>query len=496
MNLERLKAFFSANPSAKLLRAKHAAYIIDFLYQHFKVAGNLATPHSRLLSQLADYLDRLHVVHADVLSDRPEIYLTNWSTGDTRWLRRFFDSDHAEPVYQLTPATEDVLTFLTELLDRNLNFIGTESRLSRIIATLSDITVRGSHDRQKRLEFLRGERERIDAEIQAIEAGEEIPTHSPTAIRERFADAITDLITLQGDFRGVEESFKEITRGVQRQQAEATGTRGTILDYALRAEEELKTQDQGVSFQAFLRLILSQSQQDQLERLIAQLDEIEELAGQVEAKQRMKGMIGSLSAEAQRVLQVTRRLNATLRRLLDTRGSSTRQRLAEVLGEIRLLAARQAESPPQLSLEVLTELDLMNVHQRSFWEGPVEFAELDLSHQEQADDDRVLAFRDLAEMRRLDWEGMRNHITQLVRRRRRVTLAELLKVHPPQGGMIEVLGYVQLAHDDGHQVDREQIDLIEVSEPGPGRSSRRYEVPRVVFVAEPTTPHLVGKGEL
>ena len=61
-------------------------------------------------------------------------------------LRRYFDADHSESVYELTPHSEDVLTFLTEVLDRNLNFIGTESRLSRIIATLSDIVVRGSAD--------------------------------------------------------------------------------------------------------------------------------------------------------------------------------------------------------------------------------------------------------------------------------------------------------------------------------------------------------------
>lgn len=492
MNLERLKSFFNVSPSAKLLRSPHAPYILDFLNRQFKTAASLPIPHSRLVPALADYLEQIHEIDPDPLRDRAETYLTDWSTGETRWLRRFFDTDHSEPVYQLTPATEDVLTFLTEVLDRNLGFVGTESRLSRIIATLADITVRGSDDREKRLEHLRAERERIDAEIEAIEAGEEMATHSPTAIRERFADAVSDLISLQGDFRAVEESFKSLTRDVQQRQADASASRGTILGYALDAEEELKNEDQGVSFQAFVRLILSQSRQDELERLISQLDQIEELAAQIEGRERIKGMIASLSAEAERVLRVTRRLNATLRRLLDTRGSTTRQRLAEVLGEIRVLAAQQSESPPEVSLDVFAELDLANVHQRSFWEGPVEFAELPLSHDEQADDDRLLAFRDLAAMRRLDWVGMRGHITQLVRQRSRATLAELLRIHPPRGGVIEVLGYVQLAHDDGHEVDPSRVESIEI--PGMGRGVRRFEVPHVVFVAEQPTA-LVARGE-
>jgi len=147
MKLDRLISFFSTNPSAKLLRSPHAAYITHFLYQHFKVAGNLVTPHSILQQQLDFYLDQLHETHPEVLLDRAESYLHSWSTGDGRWLWRFHDAQHAESVYQLSPHTEEVLKFLTAVLDRDLGFVGTESRLTRIIQTLSDIVVRGSSDR-------------------------------------------------------------------------------------------------------------------------------------------------------------------------------------------------------------------------------------------------------------------------------------------------------------------------------------------------------------
>src|SRR4029078_4445639 len=157
-----------------------------------------------------------------------------------------------------------------------------------------DIVVRGSADPDRRLRFLRSERGRIDPEIASIDAGNTVETHSPTVIRERFADAVSDLISLQGDFRAVEESFKSITRNVQKRHAEALDSRGEILGFALDAEDELKDQDQGVSFQAFVRLILSQSQQDNLDGMIAQLDEITDLAEQLDGKQRMRGMIGGL----------------------------------------------------------------------------------------------------------------------------------------------------------------------------------------------------------
>lgn len=484
MQLDRLITFFATNPSAKLLRSPNAAYIVHFLHQHFKTGANLTTQHSELQQRLTTYLDELHQTEPDVLRERADAYLNAWSTGETRWLRRYFDSQHSESVYQLTPHTEDVLTFLTEVLDRNLGFIGTESRLSRIIATLSDIVVRGSADPDRRLQFLRAERDRIKQEIQSIEAGNAVATHSPTAIRERFADAVSDLVSLQGDFRAVEESFKTITRNVQKRQAESTDSRGNILGFALDAEDQLKDQDQGASFQAFVRLILSQSQQDELERLIAQLDEIADLAGQLEGKQRVKGMIGSLSAEAEKVLRVTRRLNATLRRLLDSRASNTRLRLSEILCEIRALAARFADDPPDLGIEVLSELDLLNVHQRTFWESPVEFEELDLSNSEQSDDERVLAFQRLAAMQRLDWDAMRANIGTALQSVEQTTLANLLLAHPAKGGSIEVLGYIQLAYDDGHEVDEEQVEVVQISDPHNDHVPKTYEIPRVVFLSE------------
>ncbi|MDZ7615542.1 MAG: DUF3375 family protein, partial [Patescibacteria group bacterium] len=157
MDLERLISFFAVNPSATLLRSPNAAYIVFFLHAHFKRAGNITIPHATLTQKLSDFLDEVHAAAPDCLRDVPATYVANWSTGDTRWLRRFHDGLHAEPVYELTPNTEDVLKFLAAVVERNLAFIGTESRLKRIIQTLSDVVVRGSPDPERRLEHLLAE---------------------------------------------------------------------------------------------------------------------------------------------------------------------------------------------------------------------------------------------------------------------------------------------------------------------------------------------------
>ena len=492
MKLDHLISFFSTNPSAKLLGSPHSAYVIFFLNQHFKVESNLASPQSVLLEHLSRFLETVHETAPDLLRDRADSYLTRWSTGDQRWLRRYYDAKHAESVYQLTPHTEDVLKFLTEVLDRSIGFVGTESRLTRIIETLSDIVVRGSDDPKQRLRYLNAERDRIEDEIRSIESGDAVSTHSPTAIRERFADVVSDLVSLQGDFRAVEESFKAITRDVQKQQTVASDSRGEILGFALDAEDRLKEEDQGASFQAFVRLILSHSQQDELEQIIAQLDQISELTKQSDGKRRIKGMIGSLSAEAEKVLRTTRRLSATLRRLLDSRASTSRMRLASVLREIQAAAARHAEDPPSFGMDVFTELELLNVSQRTFWEAPVQFEDVDISTANQDDDDRLAAFRHLAELQRLDWETMRGNVTSLFKSMERFTLQQLVETHPLTGGSIEVLGYIQLAHDGGHEVDEDNIEVILIEDPDRAGEPRPYEIPRVVFRAERSTNEDTG----
>lgn len=481
MELDRLITFFSSNPSARLLRANQAAYIVYFLNQHFKVAGHLASPHSMLLQNLAGYLEQIHETEPEILRDQAEVYLNQWSTGETRWLRRYYDSQHAESVFQLTPHAEDVLKFLTEVTDHSLGFVGTESRFTRILETLSDIVIRGSADRERRLNYLRAERDRIEEEIQSLESGDTVSTHSSTAIRERFSDVISDLISLQGDFRAVEESFKAITRDVQKQQSEAIETRGQILGAALAAEDRLKEEDQGASFQAFFKMLLSQSQQDELEKIILQLDELDELASQTEGKSRVKGMIGNLSQEAARVQQTTRRLNATLRRMLDSRISTTRLRLATVLRDIHSAAVRQAESQPETGIEVFTELDLFNGMERPFWQTPVQFEAIEIRQDEPDKAERLNIFQRLAEMQRLDWESMRQNITSQIEFKERVSLPDLLHVFPPDNGPLEILGYIQLAYDGGHEVNESEFDLVSIQT---ATGTQKYEVPRVVYLSE------------
>lgn len=484
MNLGKLLVYFETSPALRLLRSPNAAFIVDFLNQQFKKAGRITVPYSDLHAALVAYREGIQETHPDALRDKPENYLSAWCSSDTRWLHRFLEAGRSEPMYQLTPHTEDVFAFLDRVLEQDLGFVGTESRLRLVIETLTDLVVKASDDPEKRLAYLRDEKLRLESEIARIEAEGLVTRYQPAQIRERFATAVSLLKQLQGDFRAVEEKFKEITQQVQQRQNEGRDTRGGILEFALDAEDILKREDQGVSFHEFVRFILSPAQQDKLETIIQQLLRIEELAEQVEGLETIGRMVPLLLAEAEKVMRTNQRLSATLRRLLDVRAYRDRQRVAELLREIMGLAASLASQPPKdtVGVDVETKIEIASPFARTFWSEPRQFAHVDLTEHEVDEERRMETFRGLAMMQRLDWHGMRASVQAAVARDGSVTLGDLLATHPPEAGVIEVLGYLQIARDDGHIISRDaEEEILVPARNGNGRAVL-VRVPLVQFI--------------
>jgi Protein of unknown function (DUF3375) len=485
MHLGKLLVYFDTSPALSLLRSPNAPYIVDFLDRQFKQAGRLAVPHSELLAALLAYQEELQESHPGKLPSKPDVYVADWCSAESRWLQRFLDAGHNEPVYQLTPHTEDVFAFLDRVLEKDLGFVGTESRLKLVIDTLEQLVVGASDDPEKRLEHLRNEERRIRAEIEDIEAEGRVEKYRPAQIRERFITAVSLLKQLQGDFRAVEEKFREITVDVQQHQVESRLSRGGILEYALDAEDVLKEEDQGVSFYEFVKLILSPTQTEKLERIIREVRRLPELMDQQDGLETVRHMVTMLQAEAEKVMRTNQRLSTTLRRLLDARAHSERRRVAQLLREIRSLAVSLSPEPPRdtVGIDVEVDLDIESPFRRTFWSEPARFETMDLTDFEADEDDRLAAFRRLASMNRLDWRTMRGRIREIIRQKSAPTLGELLDEHPPDGGVIEVLGYLQIARDDGHLVNPEAHESVVVQPTSNGGRPIELAIPLVTFTA-------------
>jgi hypothetical protein len=485
MRLPQLIVYFETSPALGLLKSSNAPFIIDFLDRQFKQAGRIAIPHSELLPALIEYRERTRETYPDRLPSRADVYITEWCSPDALWLRRFLEASRDEPLYQLTPHTEDLFVFLSRVLDRDLGFVGTESRLKLVIDTLTDLVVGSSDDPESRLTHLRGEHRRIQEEINRIESDGRVTAYQPAQIRERFATAVSMLRQLQGDFRAVEESFRDITSQVQQRQAHGREARGGILEFALDSEDVLKREDQGVSFYEFVRLILSPSQTERLEHVIRELRKLPELRAQEDGLEIVRGMLTLLQNEADKVMRTNQRLSATLRRLLDSHAHAERQRIAQVLNDIRSNAIALAADPPfgEVGIELQLEPEIESPFRRTFWSEAPQFQTTKLTEHPVDVDLRREAFLRLAGLHRLDWQQMRRRIREVSYAHPGATLAELVDVYPIEGGVIEVLGYLQIARDDGHNVNAASSQTLVVPPLADGMNPLMLTVPLVTFMS-------------
>lgn len=462
MRLGKLLVYFDTSPALRLLRSPNLPFVVDFFDRQFKQPGRISIPHSDLLAALLAYQEELEESHPDRLAAKAESYLSDWCAGETRWLQRLLEAGRDEPVYQLTPHTEDVFIFLDRVLDHDLGFVGTESRLKMVIDTLTDLVIGSSDDPEIRLTHLRSEHFRIQNEIELIQRDGNVGKYQPAQIRERFATAVSLLRQLQGDFRAVEESFRGITLQVQQRQVAGQETRGKILEFALDEEDLLKQDDQGVSFYEFVRLVLSPSQTDRLERIIADVRSIPELAHQQEGLETVRGMATLLQSEAEKVMRTNQRLSATLRRLLDVKAHAERHRIAQLLRDIKGVAMSLAQSPAKEQETHFLELELFidSPFRRCFWVEPPQFDSIDLTCFEANELDRTAAFSQLASLRHLNWNEMRLRIRQILTLEEVPTLGDLLTLYPAKGGVVEVIGYLQISVDDDHLVDSGSSQVV------------------------------------
>jgi len=102
---------------------------------------------------------------------------------------------------------------------------------------LAKIVVESSTDPEEKIRSLIAEKERIEQEIEKIESEGIVIAEKPEIFRERFSMAFAMLKQLQGDFRAVEERFKEIARQVQHKIRERNEVRGEILDSVFEADD-------------------------------------------------------------------------------------------------------------------------------------------------------------------------------------------------------------------------------------------------------------------
>ena len=144
-----------------------------------------------------------------------------------------------------------------------------------------------------------------------------------------------------------------------------------------------------------------------------------------------------------------------------------------------------SHQPPvdDVSLEVDASISIYSPVSRQFWTEPTEFEPIDLTTHVANNEQREDLFRDFARLHRIDFRAMRSLIQDSVQDRGRVGLAQLLEESPPQSGVMDVLGYLQIATDDGHVIEHELSEDVVIPSGMDSARTLVVTIPRITFVA-------------
>jgi len=92
-----------------------------------------------------------------------------------------------------------------------------------------------------------------------------------------------------------------------------------------------------------------------------------------------------------------------------------------------------------------------------------------------------------ARMHRLDLRKLRERIRECTLEGESWSLKDLWRANPSPLGIVDLLGYIQIAHDDGHPMAADEWDIVEWSPPDRHGVTMRARVPRITFVPKATS---------
>lgn len=436
--IEDVQYVLDQHKAVKLLRKQHASLIVAFLWSAFKAVHRSAYGSRELTTLLSDYLFVANE-EEERYSKEARHYLEDWT--QEGFLRQYYANNEEEATFELTPATERALLWITELDKRE--FVGAESRLVQVFQLLQELTLGSTEDKEARLEQLLRRRDAIDQEILAID-NDEVGRMDATSMRERFALIEETANKLLSDFRQIEDNFRVLNAKAREEQINKEGSRGEVLDEIFSAQDAILATDQGKTFHAFWAFLMDQQRQDELDGMIRQIFEQPELGGYRKHSilQRLKL---SLVEAGDRVNKTTGRLIEHLRRFVSARMYMENRRAGQVISDIEKLALQVRNDPPTqrkfVTIEGKPAVHLLM--DRGLFQPP-ELLKLDSEHLTTGDATPV-AIDGLYEQLYVDPAELKGRIQVLLRGRDQISLQEITQEIPLEKGLSELVAYFGIA---------------------------------------------------
>jgi len=386
-------------------------------------------------------------------------YLTEWTKAGYL-IRRAIAATRGE-TFELSPDGVAALRFL-ESREAPSQAI-TESRLAALSKQLRQVAIDTDPAVERRLGRLQQERDRIDALMEAIRAGEDEPLSAPRAL-ERIRDLVIQAAALPDDFARVLAEFEQLNSTLRAKIIESDESQRAVLDDIFRGVDLIGQSPAGQSFSGFSNLVLDpvlgaafeEDVRDILSRDAAHALTIPE-------RRLLRQLLTTLKDRSAEIHDVITSFAKGLRRYVISQDYQRDRVLRRVLLEAlnRGREVKDVVPPPrrigaqlELTAVSLVSLGALRLH------DPADFdasgAELD------TDDGESISLEELRAIARqteIDFAELAQNVNAAVAAAGTVTVGQVLELFPATQGVASVIGLLSLAADQGVvSQDNEDVD--------------------------------------
>ncbi|GIG30212.1 DUF3375 domain-containing protein [Cellulomonas marina] len=461
-------------PAWTLLRADHRAVAVGVLGEHLGgEVRRLAAP------VLAERLEEDLVVlrdHGFALPQTAQAYLKEWT--DQGWLVRR-PAEGREETLELSDGALAALRFVAGVAEARRTV--TESRLVTIVERLRALAVATDPDASSRLAALMAERDRLEARIAQVEAGE-VDVLAPERALEQARDLLALAAELPADFARVRAELERINVELRRRLVEDPDERGAVLDDVFRGVDHLADSDAGRSFDGFHALMLDPELSADVEGTVAAVLDRPFATALGEGRRSLRRLMPTLQDSSTEVHDVMTSFSRSLRRFVQSRELGEERHLHRLLQDAQRDALAVAERVPPFRRLDLT-LDLSSVPVGSVaalvLHDPADArvaADVLPAAVPPVD---VAALRELARASEIDLRELQTHVDEVLVTQGTATIGEVLAARPATQGVASVVGLLVLAEEQGTRLEGEEETVAWTSTTGVERCGT---VPRYLFV--------------
>jgi hypothetical protein len=430
----------------RLLAADNGPVILGLLEAHL-VEEARSLPASILFERLGRSLEELRA-HGHHLPQTPQSYVADWLAAG--YLERRFPPGASEEEYELSPASEGAIRFVSSLVAPRTT--ATESRLAVVIQQLARLAEETDPNPETRVAALVAERERIDRQIDAIRTGRVPSLDGPRAM-ERVREAIALADGLAGDFRRVRDQFELLNRDLRGRIMDEESSRGEVLDALFAGADLIADSEAGRTFAAFWRLLTDPEQSTALDQAIDNVLS-RDFAGNLDLRERrfLLRLTRTLLDQGGMVHEVLQSLARSLKNFVQSREYLEQRRVNQVLREAQRASLALKDKIKAAELLAFT-LELSSSRLRSVAQWVLFDPAAQAPGGGMVDGEAALIglddVGDLVAQSEIDFRALKANIRAVLEAHSQASIGDVLAQFPAAQGLGSVVGYMALGARHG-----------------------------------------------